>query len=94
MAHNTVIYRSDYTAPSHKVEQLHLDACLFDDRADITAKMTLRALGDTDSITLQGEGLRLIDVRLDDVTDPGNSLPLPQDTDRRCLLGTGVVGNI
>ena len=66
MADTTVIYRSDYKAPSHKVSQLHLDAQIFDDRADITATMTLEAQEGADSIQLAGEGLTLLSVTCDD----------------------------
>ena len=65
MADTTVIYRSDYKAPSHKVSQLHLDAQIYDDRADITATMTLEAQQGADIIQLAGEGLTLLCVRCD-----------------------------
>ncbi len=65
MASTTVIYRKDYTPPSHKVTHLHLDAQIWDDRADITATMKIEAQDGADTITLQGEGLTLLSVHCD-----------------------------
>ena len=67
MADQTVIYRKDYQAPTHKVAQLYLDVQIHDDRADITSVMTLQAQNGADSITLSGEGLTLLSVSCDGV---------------------------
>ena len=68
MADQTVIYRKDYQAPTHKVAQLYLDVQIYDDRADITSVMTLQAQNGADSITLSGEGLALLSVSCDGET--------------------------
>ncbi|MGC6516735.1 MAG: aminopeptidase N [Candidatus Puniceispirillaceae bacterium] len=70
MADTTVIYRKDYQPPSHKVHDLFLDVQIYDDRADITATMSIQTMGDSKNITLSGEGLTLLSVACD-----GNLLP-------------------
>ena len=67
MAHNSVIYRSDYQPPSHKVVHLYLDVQIYDDRADITSKIQLEAQNGAKSIQLTGEGITLLSVSCDGV---------------------------
>ena len=64
-ADNATIYRKDYQAPFYKIMRCHLDVQIYDDKAVITSKMTIKATGEARKLVLQGEHLTLEQVHLD-----------------------------
>ena len=64
-ADNAVIYRKDYQPPLYHIERCELDVQIYDDKAVITSKMTVKATGDERRLILQGEHLTLIEVCVD-----------------------------
>ena len=58
-------YRKDYQSPSHTVTEINLTFELDETQTRVVAKSDVKQLHDSNSLILDGEGLTLIDVKVD-----------------------------
>ena len=85
MSLNTTIHLKDYTAPSHHITHTDLTFEIFDDHTLVINRMQVTRLDKSaGSIYLNGEGLKLLCVKIDDVKAEGQFTKTDEGMDLRC----------
>ncbi|WP_411572405.1 aminopeptidase N [Vibrio sp. TH_r3] len=60
-------YRKDYQLPSHSISKVNLEFDLADNETIVTAVSTIKQMGDSHSLSLDGEQLTLLELQVDGV---------------------------
>jgi len=85
MSLNTTIHLKDYTAPSHHITHTDLTFEIFDDHTLVINRMQIRRVDESaESIYLNGEGLKLLCVKIDDVKAEGQFTKTDEGMDLLC----------